>query len=63
MENTSHYAFEDDGRLWTLFNGGQKRPSTAEKMEGFCLERKTAFHPALSALRTDEESVPYAMAV
>ncbi len=61
MKNTSRYAFEDDGRLWTQFNGGLRRPSTVEEMEGYCLEREAAF-PSMPALNQDEQP-PMAMAV
>ena len=44
MRNTGCYAFEDDGRLWTLFNGGSRRPSSVEEMEGYCRERHGAVH-------------------
>jgi len=65
MENTSHYAFEDDGRLWTRFNGGQRRPSTVEEMEGFCLERKAVFrsHPELERAQTTAQPPPPSMAM
>lgn len=40
MEQTSRYVFGNDGALWTLYNGGRRRPSTVEEMEGYCRERQ-----------------------
>jgi hypothetical protein len=61
MKNTGRYAFEDDGRLWTLFNGGSRRPSSVEEMEGYCRERDPAFGPAPGL--NQSELIPMAMAV
>jgi hypothetical protein len=63
MKNTGRYAFEDDGRLWTHFNGGQKRPSTVEEMEGYCLERGTVSNFAPGVRPPEQETIPMAMAV
>jgi hypothetical protein len=61
MKNTSRYAFEDDGRLWTQFNGGLRRPSTVEEMEGYCRERDGALH--FTPVLNHDEDFPMAMAV
>jgi len=46
MKTTSRYAFGEDGRLWTLYNGEQRRPASVEEMEGYCRERRAdVFHP------------------
>ena len=61
MKITSHYVFENDGRLWTQFNGDQIRPSTVEEMEGYCRERETAFHS--TPVLNQDEHPPMAVAV
>ena len=44
MKTTDRYAFGNDGRLWTLYNGNQRRPASVEEMEGYCRERHGAVH-------------------
>ena len=44
MKTTDRYAFGNDGRLWTLYNGNQRRPASVEEMEGYCWERHGAVH-------------------
>ena len=44
MKTTDRYAFGNDGRLWTLYNGNQRRPASVEEMEGFCWERHGVVH-------------------
>jgi len=63
MKNTGRYVFEDDGRLWTQFNGGLKRPSTVEEMEGYCLERGATPRLVPSVSQPEYDTIPMAMAV
>lgn len=63
MRNTGCYAFEDDGGLWTLFNGGSRRPSSVEEMEGYCREKEAPLRLLPSPNQAKHDFVPMAMAV
>lgn len=49
MKHPDLYAFGPDGVLWTLINGQERRPATAEELEGYCLERLAAAHAPADA--------------
>ncbi len=68
MKTTDRYAFGEDGRLWTLLGEGQRRPSSVEEMEGYCLERHGAVHypdfkTNIPRIHSQDEQVPLPAAV
>jgi len=63
MKKTGRYAFGDDGRLWTYFNGFLRRPSTVEEMEGYCREIAAVPYHSFRAYLPANEPEPLAAAV
>ena len=63
MKKTSRYAFGKDGRLWTLYNGLLRRPSSVEEMEGYCREIAAVPYHSFRAYLPAREPEPLPVAV
>ena len=63
MKQSGRYVFGNDGTLWTLFNGNQRRPSNVEELEGYCRERQGLPTGFQVAIQSELEKVSLAIAV
>jgi len=66
MRNADLYFPGPDGTLWTRVNGVDRRPSTVEELQGFCLQRLAKSPPARFVPRRRRPAgapAPVAMAV